>query len=111
MVRGNRLVDCPVLRRTSFYQVQPHFLQPAIFKVQSLGRSIRQVDNASLHDRSPVVHFHHHGPPVVQVCHLHVASQGKRRVGRSHIVHVVIFTTRRRFTVEVLPVPGSCPNL
>src|ERR1700733_3357824 len=111
MVDGNRLEDRPVLRRTSFYHVQSHLLQPMIFELQNLGCAVRQIDNSPLHDRSPVVHFHHHRPSVVQVRHLHIASQGKRRMSCGHVVHVVVFAAGCGFAVEVLPIPGSCPNL
>src|SRR5271165_3251520 len=60
-----------------------------------------------VNDRPPVVHLNHYGLPIAQVGHLDVTSQRKRRVGRRHVVHIIVFSAGGRFAIKELSVPGG----
>src|ERR1700680_1075332 len=111
VVGGYGLVDRPMLRGASLYDVKAYLLQAMIFELQNLRGTVGKVNNSALHDRSAVIHFDHYGPSVAQVGDLHIASQRKRRMGGRHVVHVEVFAAGGLPAVEVLAIPRGCPNL
>src|ERR1700693_2803265 len=82
-----------------------------MFELQHLSGAVREVDNAAWYDRTTVVYLDDHCSSVAQVCDPHIASQRKRGMSRSHVVHVEVFAAGGRFTDEIIAIPRSGPNL
>src|SRR5579872_1634100 len=103
MVIGDRLIIRGLLAWA--HQIQTYALQSMRLHLNRLGRTVRKVDNPSGNNRSTVIDSDHDGLPVPQIGDLYIASHrdGQRRGG--HMMHLVRFTARRWFPLEVLPVP------
>src|SRR5579862_759524 len=109
MIHGDSFITVLLVVRAN--QIQPHALQAALPELQRFGRTIRQVDDPTRHDRPAVVHLHNNRSSIAQVRDPHVGPQRNRQARCRHVVHVIRLATSCRFAVKILAVPRRRPNL
>ncbi len=104
-----KLPACPACIRGD--NLQPDHRRARSHHGNLFRRGQRQVDDASLDERSPVGNANNSGTPVLQVEDFHHGIERERAVGRRHFVHVIDFPVGGAAPMIGVSVPAGVSNL